>query len=182
MLVVVVVLVIVLRDGEEPAAPVTRETPSPSPSTAEPARFATAPSPCGLITAEQAGELVRTFHNHADERPDSDTGVPRKECVWQTSATAEGDERLWLTLRTAASTAAARGLLAEEQAGAIGETTALPDFGAGAFAANGSDGASRIYFGVGNLVADIRYVSGRGRQDELALRAARWAHTSLERS
>ncbi|GAA0552033.1 serine/threonine-protein kinase [Actinomadura livida] len=182
VMVVVTVLVIVLRDREEPPPPVARETPSPSSSTAEPVRFATAPAPCGLITAEQAGELVRTFHNHADESPDSDTGQPRKECVWQTSATADGDERLRLTLRTAASTAAARRLLAEEKQNATERVTPLSGLGEAAFATTGPDGGAVVFFGVGNLVSEIRYDSGRERQDELALQAARWARASLGRA
>ncbi|TDE19224.1 serine/threonine-protein kinase [Actinomadura sp. 6K520] len=182
VVVAVTVLVIALRDPAEPPAPVTRETPSSSPGTAEPVRFATAPSPCGLISAEQAGGLVRTFHNHADESPDPATGQPRKECVWQTSPVAEGDERLRLTLRTAASTAAARGLLAAERAGATEPVTPLPGLGEAAFATTGPDGDSVVFFGVGNLVSEIRYGTGRGRQGELALKAARWARTSIERS
>ncbi|MFG2085138.1 MULTISPECIES: serine/threonine-protein kinase [unclassified Spirillospora] len=174
------VVVIATRDPADPPPPVSRA--EPSSRAAEPAPFATAPSPCGLISAEQAGRLVRTFHNHGDQSPDSSTGRPSRDCVWQTSALAEGDERLRLTLRTATSTAAARGLLAEERAKATGRVTPLPDLGEAAYAAPGPVGDSVVLFRVGNLVAEIQYGTGRDGQDELARQAARWARASLERS
>lgn len=179
VVVIVTVVVIATRDPADPP-PVSRA--GPSSRAAEPAPFATAPSPCGLISAEQAGRLVRTFHNHGDESPDSSTGRPSKDCVWQTSALAEGDERLRFTLRTAASTAAARRLLAEERAEATGRITPLPDLGEAAYAAPGPAGDSVVVFRAGNLVAEIQYRTGRDRQDELARQAARWARASLERS
>ncbi|TDC78668.1 serine/threonine-protein kinase [Actinomadura sp. 7K507] len=186
VVVIVTVVVIALRDPGDTADPApppqaSRSAP-PSSGAPEPARFAAAPSPCGLISAEQAGRLVRTFHNHGDETPDSATGQPSKYCVWQTSATADGDERLRLTLRTTAGTAAARRLLAEERAGATERVTPLPDLGEAAFTTPGPDGDSVIHFRVGNLVAEIRYRTGRDRRDELARQAARWARSSLERS
>jgi len=177
VLVIVAVVVIALRGQDEPAA--AREPRAASSPSAERVRFADAPSPCGLITAEQAGRLVRAFTNHADETADRATGRPRKSCVWQTAATAEGDDRLWLTLRTAASTAGARRLLAEERDGAGEDAAPLSGLGEAAFAASGRDDA-KVWFHVGNLVAEIRYETGRDRRDELALQAARWAHASID--
>ena len=188
LLVIAAVVVIATRDTSEPppaaSGPASARAPEATPSsrTPEPARFAAAPSPCGLISAERAGELVRTFHVSGQESPDSDTGRPRKYCVWQTSATAEGDERLRLTLRTAASTAAARRLLAEERANAVERVTALPGFGEAAFGTTGPNGDSVLRFPVGNLVAEVQYGTERPRQDERAREAAGWARTALEAS
>lgn len=178
--VIVTIVVVNTRDPAKPPPQASRATAS-SPS-AEPVRFAAAPSPCGLISAEQASTLVRTFHSHADESPDSATGRPRKYCVWQTSAMADGDERLTVALRTAASAAEARRLLGEERAGATERVTPLPGLGEAAFAAAGPDDDSEIRFRVDNLVVEIQYGTARDRQDELARRAARWTRTSLEHS
>ncbi|XRQ05545.1 serine/threonine-protein kinase [Actinomadura welshii] len=179
LLVVVTVVVVVVRGSPEAPPPPPRAAPS-SP-TAGPVRFATAPSPCGLISAEQAGRLVRTFHNHGDESPDSATGRPSKYCNWQTRAGAGREERLTLTLRTAASADAARRLLSAERADAEGQVAPLPDLGEGAFAAPGPDDGAVVRFLVGNLVAEVEYSTGQERRDELARQAAKWARTSLER-
>src|SRR5690606_12715247 len=133
----------------------------------------------GVGRAGQARRRVRAFTTHADESADRATGRPRKSCVWQSAATAEGDDRLWLTLRTAASTAGARRLLAEERDGAGEDAAPLSGLGEAAFAASGRDDA-KVWFHVGNLVAEIRYETGRDRRDELALQAARWAHASID--
>ena len=106
--------------------------------------------------------------------------------VWfavdETSALAEGDETLALTIRTTASAAAAGRLLAEKRSRATGRVASLPDLGAGAFTTTGPDGDSVVWFGVGNLVAELEYGTGRDGQDDLARQAAGWARTSLQRS
>ncbi|MEU5987870.1 serine/threonine-protein kinase [Spirillospora sp. NPDC047418] len=177
--VIATITIIITRSQDEPPSPAPRARASTG--TAGPAPFASAPAPCGLISAEQATRLVRTFHNHGDESPDSSTGRPRKNCVWQTSALAKGDERLTLTLRTADTAGEARRLLAEEKANATEQVTPLSDLSDAAFTTPGPDGDSVIWFHVDNLVAEIQYGTGRDQQDDLARQAAHWTRKSLER-
>ncbi|WP_207924059.1 hypothetical protein, partial [Actinomadura bangladeshensis] len=172
------IVIITTRGRDEPPSPVPRA--GASAGAVGPTPFASAPAPCGLISAEQATRLVRTFHNHGDESPDSSTGRPRKNCVWQTSALADGDERLTLTLRTADTAGEARRLLAEEQGNATEQVTPLPDLSDAAFTTFGPDGDSVIWFHVDNLVAELQYGTEREKQDELARQAADWTRKSLE--
>ncbi|CNG37374.1 serine/threonine protein kinase [Mycobacterium tuberculosis] len=172
------IVIIVARGQDDPASPAPRARASTG--TVEPTPFTSAPAPCGLISAEQAAQLVRTFHNHGDESPDSSTGRPRKNCVWQTSALADGDERLTLALRTTDTAEEARQLLAEEQANATERTTPLPDLSDAAFATSGPNGDSLIWFHVDNLVAEIQYGTDRGQQGQLARQAAQWTRNALE--
>ncbi|HEY8481402.1 MAG TPA: serine/threonine-protein kinase [Spirillospora sp.] len=177
--------VVASRNGDDAAAPPPSpsRTASSSARASAPARFATAPSPCGLISAEQVSTLVREFTSHGDESSDPATGRPRKNCSWAASPTAEGsDEQLRLTLRTAADTSAALRLLTEERETVTGSVTPLPDLGEAAFAVSGPDDESSVHLTVDNLAVEVRYRSARERRDQLARRAARWALASLERS
>jgi hypothetical protein len=176
--VIATVVIIISRGQDEPSSPAPRAK-APV-GAAEPTPFTSAPAPCGLFSAEQAARLVRTFHNHGDESPDSSTGRPRKNCVWQTSALAKGDEQFTLTLRTADTADAARRLIAKEQANATEQVTALPDLGDAAFTTPGPDGDSVIWFHVDNLVAELQYGTERDQQEELARQAATWTRKSLE--
>jgi serine/threonine protein kinase len=182
-LAITVVVVIVTRDSSE-EWPVRASPTPPATTPAERVRFPTTPSPCGLISAERAGQLVRGFFNNSDESRDPSTGRPFKRCTWLTSPTASRgeDDQLNVTLRTGADTAGALRVLARERSYAAAVFTTLPAFGKDAFAALDSSGNSLVYFRLGNLVAQILYRSERipqAQQNQGARRAAQWAHAAL---
>ncbi|WP_395104442.1 protein kinase [Actinomadura sp. SCN-SB] len=188
--IVIIVLAATRGDSGPPRTP-PRAATAPGTAQAQPperVRFATPPAPCGLISAEQAGRLVREFFSNGDEGRDASTGWPTRSCNWGTSPTASGaedqDDDLTLELLTAPDTAGARAFLAKERENAAASPENIPGLGDEGFATIDSSGNSVVFFRVGNLAVEVGYRSERvpqARQSQDARRAAQWAFAALDR-
>ena len=168
--------------AQRPDRPAPRASaPATSARPASPARFATPPSPCGLITAEQATRLIPSFFTSNQADVERSTNMPRRSCTWSTGTLADTEDRmLTLTLRAAPSDADARTRLAEERTDALRPVTDAPSLGEGAFSYVWEDRAV-VHFRVANLLAEVDYTTPRPSPQE-ALKAAQWTHTALTRS
>jgi serine/threonine protein kinase len=175
LLVTVAAIVIATQLDEEP--PKQRR---PVAVTTAPARFSAPPSPCGLITAEQAGRLVRSFFTSDS----ADEDEPEKSCTWSTSPTGNDsiDETLRLTLRTTSDSNAAAQYFAEQHGDNTG-ATAVQDLGDAAYAYTTPSGTgpanSVVAFRIDNLTAEVSYRTDRGDPSQQTLEAARWVYRSL---
>ncbi|MFI0351416.1 hypothetical protein [Actinomadura sp. 9N407] len=151
-----------------------KRQPSATAAATPPARFAAIPSPCGLITAEQASQLVPSFSTSNDATRRS------KSCTWMTGPLAPGshDDRLAVTLRIVPEAKAADQAFIQDRNNAV-DPTDVPDLGDAAFAYD-TDSDSKLVFRVDNLTAEINYQDDDSASPQKALKAARWVERSLE--
>ncbi|MEW2355899.1 protein kinase [Spirillospora sp. NPDC029432] len=152
---------------------------SPTASATASVRFAAPPSPCGLITAEQATLLVPSFFTSNGSGRDA-TGTSRS-CSWSTGALADGDDSLDVEVRAASGVADARREFGEQRrdATAVTKVTNIGGLGEAAFAHDAA-GDSIVFFLVDNLTVEVRYESKRLDPYRQAVKAARWVHASIE--
>ncbi|MFF5260822.1 serine/threonine-protein kinase [Actinomadura viridis] len=182
------VIAIVALDGPSgpssgrtaPAAAPSRSAPAAS-GTA-PARLTAPPSPCGLVTAEQAARLVPGFFTTNDSGTEASTGMPRKSCTWMTSpGRADRDAQLTVTLRTAPDRAAAGRRLAKERDAGLSGVAPVADLGDEAYSAE-SGARFLVLFRVGDLLAEVAYRAERPDASQEAVKVARRVGKSLARS